>query len=76
VRGQVMGFIVLGPRPAEAYTSEERRLFALVAHQVAVALHALRLEAQRKLLEDLADGAFGTPASVQAKVRDLIGVAG
>jgi len=72
VRGQVLGFIVLGSRPAEAYTSEERRLFALVAHQVAVALHALRLEEEHRLLRELAEGAFTSLPTVQAKAKELI----
>jgi hypothetical protein len=76
IRGQVLGFIVLGARPAEAYTSEERRLFALVAHQVAVALHALRLEDQYRLLQELAEGAFTSLPKAQAKAKELIGAAG
>ena len=76
VRGQLLGCIYLGPRPAEAYSAEERQLFERVAHQVAVALHALRLEAQRKLLDKLADGAFGASASVQSKVKQLISIQG
>jgi hypothetical protein len=76
IRGQVLGFIVLGARPAEAYTSEERRLFALVAHQVAVALHALRLEDQYRLLQELAEGAFTSLPTAQAKAKELISAAG
>jgi hypothetical protein len=75
VRGEVLGFIVVGPRPAEAYTSEERRLFALVAHQVAVALHSLRLEEQHRLLKALAEGAFKSLPTAQAKAKELIGTA-
>jgi hypothetical protein len=71
-----LGFIVMGPRPAESYTEEERRLFALVAHQVGIALHALRLREERALLRELAEGAFGTPPTVQAKVKQLIGATG
>ena len=76
IRNQVLGFIVMGPRPAESYTAEERRLFELVAHQVGVALHALRLEEQRKLLEELADGGFNSLPTAQAKAKELIGAAG
>jgi hypothetical protein len=75
IRGQVLGFIVLGPRPAEAYTQEERRVFALVAHQVAVALHALRLEDQYRLLQGLAEGSFTSLPKAQAKAKELIGIA-
>lgn len=76
IRGQVLGFIVLGPRPGEAYTQEERRVFALVAHQVAVALHALRLEEQYRLLQGLAEGAFTSLPKAQAKAKELVGVRG
>ena len=76
IRNQVLGFIVLGPRPAESYTAEERRLFELVAHQVGVALHSLRLEEQRKLLEELAGGSFNSLPTAQAKARELIGALG
>jgi hypothetical protein len=72
VRGQVLGFIVLGPRPGEAYSPEERRLFALVAHQVAVALHSLRLEEEHRLLRELAEGGFNSLPMAQAKAKELI----
>ncbi|HEY1773913.1 MAG TPA: hypothetical protein VGH91_12065 [Gammaproteobacteria bacterium] len=72
VRGQVLGFIVLGARPGEAYSPEERRLFALVAHQVAVALHSLRLEEEHRLLRELAEGAFNSLPMAQAKAKELI----
>lgn len=75
VRSQLLGCIYLGPRPAEAYSAEERQLFERVAHQVAVALHALRLDAQRKLLEELADGKFNSLPTAQAKAKELIGAA-
>ena len=76
VRGEVLGFIVLGPRPAEAYTQEERRLFALVAHQVAVALHSLRLQEEHRLLKELAEGQFKSLPTAQAKAKELVGAAG
>lgn len=72
VRGEVLGFIVCGPRPAESYSLEERRLFAHVAHHLAVALHALRLQEQQKLLRDIASGAVKTPPSVRAKAHALV----
>jgi len=71
VRSQLLGCIYLGPRPAEAYSAEERQLFERVAHQVAVALHALRLEAQRTLLEELADGTVDS-LTARAKAKELV----
>ena len=76
VRSQLLGCIYLGPRPAEAYSAEERQLFERVAHQVAVALHALRLDAQKRLLEELADGTFNSLPTAQARAKELIGAAG
>jgi len=72
VRGEVLGFVVLGPRPSDAYSLEERRLFGLVAHQVAVAMHGLRLQEQQGLLRDLAEGAFKTLPTARAKAKALI----
>ena len=46
------------------------------ARSVGIALHALRLEEQRKLLEELADGGFNSLPTAQAKARELIGAAG
>jgi hypothetical protein len=76
VRGQVLGFIVCGPRPGEAYSPEERKLFALVAHQVAVALHSLRLEEEHRLLKALAEGSFNSLPMAQAKAKELIRAVG
>lgn len=73
VRGEVMGFVVLGPRPSDAYSLEERRLFGLVAHQVAVAMHGLRLQEQQSLLRDLAEGVFKSLPKAKAKARELVG---
>jgi len=41
-----------------------------------MALHALRLDAQRKLLEELADGGLTNLPTAQAKAKELIGAAG
>jgi hypothetical protein len=40
---------------------------------VAVALHALRLDAQRELLEELANASAGTIPTIQAKAVALVG---
>lgn len=72
VRGELLGFIVVGPRPSEAYTSEERHLYALVAQQVGVALHALRLQDQQKLLQDIAKGAFKSMPKARARAKALM----
>jgi hypothetical protein len=76
VRGEVMGFVVLGPRPADAYSLEERRLFGLVVHQVAVAMHGLRLQEQQSLLHDLAEGVFKSLPKARAKAKELVSATG
>jgi hypothetical protein len=44
VRGQLLGLLVIGLRPEEHYSSEERELFAHVAHEVGAALFALQAQ--------------------------------
>ena len=41
-RGDLLGVLVVGPRPGEHYAAEERELIALVAHAVAASLFALK----------------------------------
>lgn len=72
VRGELLGFIVVGPRPGEAYTPEERRLYSVVAQQVGVALHALRLQEQQKLLQDIAKGIFKSMPKARARAKALL----
>jgi hypothetical protein len=43
---------------------------------VAVALHALRLEDQYRLLQERAEGAFKSLPTAQAKAKELVGAAG
>jgi hypothetical protein len=76
LRNEVLGFIVMGPRPAESYSEDERKLFALVAHQVGVALHALRLVEQERLLRELIQVSPDKLLTVQDKARKLVGNAG
>jgi hypothetical protein len=76
LRNEVLGFIVMGPRPAESYSEDERRLFALVAHQVGVALHALRLVEQERLLRELIQVSPDKLVAVQDKARKLVGAPG
>ncbi|MGA9852749.1 MAG: GAF domain-containing protein [Gammaproteobacteria bacterium] len=82
VRGTVIGALVCGPRPGEAYTADERKLLAHVAHQVGVALHALRvqetmkkMESKAKLVDALASGSWPSVTEIQAKARELVSTA-
>ena len=52
VRGQLLGVLVIGPRPGERYSGEERELFAHVAHEVGAALFAVRAQiSEQHLIE-------------------------
>ncbi|MGA9854005.1 MAG: hypothetical protein WBR29_01860 [Gammaproteobacteria bacterium] len=73
VRGQIFGFVVIGPRPAEAYTPEERRLYAHAIQQAAVALHSLRLQDEHHLLQQLALGTFKSLSAARARACALLG---
>jgi hypothetical protein len=53
VRGQLLGLLVIGPRPDEHYSSEERELFAHVAHEVGAALFALHAQASEAMLNEV-----------------------
>lgn len=72
VRGRLMGVLLCGPRPAEQYTADERKLYANVAHQAAVALHTLEMEAERNLLRTLADGGFDSLTAARDRARALL----
>ncbi len=82
VRGSVIGALVCGPRPGEAYTADERKLLAHVANQVGVALHALRvqetmnqMQAKSNLIDALASGSWPSVTEIQAKARELVSTA-
>ncbi|WP_458068272.1 GAF domain-containing protein [Rhodanobacter sp. BL-MT-08] len=53
VRGQLLGLLVIGLRPDEHYSSEERELFAHVAHEVSSALFALHAQASEAMLDEV-----------------------
>lgn len=73
MRNRLIGVIVCGPRPAEQYTADERKLFAHVAHEVGVALHTLELQEQQRLLHELATGASQSLQDVRARAQALLG---
>ncbi|MDE2347523.1 MAG: hypothetical protein KGL92_03375 [Gammaproteobacteria bacterium] len=49
-RGDLLGVLVVGPRPDEHYAAEERELMAQVAHAVGASLFALRAQHTEALL--------------------------
>lgn len=72
VRNKLIGIVVCGPRPAEQYPPDERKLFAHVASQVAVALHTLELQEQQKVLHDIAAGALQSLPEVRTRAQALL----
>lgn len=71
VRGEVIGALICGPRPAEHYTNDERALLFHVAQQAGSALHALRTRAQEKFVVALASGAVAA-SEAPVRARELL----
>jgi GAF domain-containing protein len=69
VRGALQGALVAAARP-EHYTPDERELLAQVAHQVGVALHALRARDNETLIRAIASGVL-EPALARERARQL-----
>ncbi|MDE2024169.1 MAG: hypothetical protein KGL00_00300 [Gammaproteobacteria bacterium] len=73
--GELQGALVCANRPGEYYAADERKLLAYVAHQMGVALYALRMQAKAKLVDALASGLIPVPDDIQAKARELTSLA-
>ncbi len=73
--GELQGALVCANRPGEHYAADERKLLAYVAHQMGVALYALRMQAKAKLVDALASGLIPVPDDIQAKARELTSLA-
>lgn len=71
VRGEVIGALICGPRPAEHYSADERALLFHVAQQAGSALHALRTRAQEKFVVALASGALAA-SEAPVRARELL----
>ncbi|HET7396439.1 MAG TPA: GAF domain-containing protein [Gammaproteobacteria bacterium] len=72
MRNKLIGVIACGARPAEQYTADERKLFAHVASQVAVALHTLELQEQQQVLSDIAAGALQSLPDIRSRAQALL----
>ncbi|MHB8425864.1 MAG: GAF domain-containing protein [Gammaproteobacteria bacterium] len=73
--GELQGVLVCANRPGEHYAADERKLLTYVAHQMGVALYALRMQAKAKLVDALASGLIPVPDDIQAKARELTSLA-
>lgn len=69
--GELQGVLVCANRPGEHYAADERKLLIYVAHQMGLALYALRMRARNRLIDALASGSLPVTADIQAKAREL-----
>ncbi len=69
--GDLQGVLVCANRPGEHYAADERKLLIYVAHQMGLALYALRMRVRDKLVDALASGALPASPEIQAKAREL-----
>ncbi|MGA9854330.1 MAG: GAF domain-containing protein [Gammaproteobacteria bacterium] len=70
--GELQGVLVCANRPGEHYAADERKLLTYVAHQMGMALYALRMRARDKLIGALASGLLPVSPEIQAKARELV----
>lgn len=71
VRGQLLGLLVIGSRPDEHYSSEERELFAHVAHEVGGALFAIRAQISEKQLVEARQREATLLDLAEARLREI-----
>ncbi len=64
--------LVCANRPGEHYAADEHKLLTYVAHQMGVALYALRMQAKAKLVDALASGEFPASPELRAKAHELV----
>jgi GAF domain-containing protein len=72
VRGGLAGALVIGQRPAEQYTQNERALLSRLTAQVAGAMHALRAKEAEAFVEAVARGAFAAAPETRSKAKELM----
>jgi hypothetical protein len=72
VRGTLAGMLVIGQRPAEQYTHNERALLAQLAAQVAAAMHALRAKEAEAFVDAVARGALPAAPETRSRAREVL----
>ena len=70
-RGQLLGVLVVGPRPGEHYGAEERDLIAQVAHAVGASLFGLRAQATEERLQVVQEHLARTLAELESRAAAL-----
>ncbi|HVC29324.1 MAG TPA: GAF domain-containing protein [Gammaproteobacteria bacterium] len=72
VRGTLLGALVLGQRPAEHYTQNERTLLARISQQLAAALHALHAREAEAFVDAVARGQLGASTETKSRAQQLL----
>ncbi len=70
--GELQHVLVCANRPGEHYSSDERLLLVHVAHEMGMALYALRMRAQSQVMEALAKATPVTFREIQTQARALL----
>ncbi len=73
--GEMQYALICANRPGEHYPADDRALLAHVAHEMGMALYALRMRAQSQVMEALAKATSVTFPEIQTKVRALLSTA-
>lgn len=73
--GEMQYVLVCANRPGEHYSSDERLLLAHVAHEMGMALYALRMQAHTKVVEALAKAPSASLQEIQLQARTLLNTA-
>lgn len=73
--GEMQYALICANRPGEHYPADDRALLAHVAHEMGMALYALRMRAQSQVMEALAKATLVTFPEIQTKVRALLSTA-
>lgn len=73
--GEMLYVLVCANRPGEHYPADERLLLAHLAHEMGMALYALRMKAKARIVEALAQAPVTALPEVQIQARTLLNAA-
>ena len=70
--GEMPNVLVCANRPGEHYAADERQLLSHLAHEMAMALYALRMKSKSRIVEVLAQAPVNALPEVQQRARLLL----
>ncbi|MHB8584155.1 MAG: GAF domain-containing protein [Gammaproteobacteria bacterium] len=73
--GEMQYALICANRPSEHYPADDRALLAHVAHEMGMALYALRMQARAKVVDALVKAPAQSLHEVQAQARTLLNAA-